>query len=40
MLLVDHEETMRVFKARGEGLIAADVVGQRVANCVPYSFNL
>lgn len=39
-LLIAHEETMRVFKARGEGLLPAEVVGLRFANCVPYCFNL
>ena len=39
-LLVTHEETMRVFKARATGLPPAKVIGLRFANCAPYSFNL
>jgi broad specificity phosphatase PhoE len=39
-LLVTHEETLRVFKARSEGLAPAAVVGLRFANCDPYAFSL
>ena len=39
-LLVTHEETLRVFKARGEGLTPSAVVGVPFANCVPYAFSV
>jgi len=39
LLLVAHEETLRVFKAWSEGLSASEVVDLPFANCVPYLFG-
>jgi probable phosphoglycerate mutase len=38
VLLVAHEETLRVFKAWAEGLEAAQVIGLSFENCRPYRF--
>lgn len=38
ILLVAHEETMRVFKAKGDGLLPKDFIGLSFANCEIYSF--
>ena len=39
-VLVAHEETLRIFQARGEGLALAAVVGRAFANGVVYAFEL
>ena len=38
LLLVAHEETLRVFRAWSEGLALEQVVGQAFDNCRPYGF--
>lgn len=40
VLLVAHEETLRVFKARSESLAPAQVFGLPFSHCVPYVFAL
>ncbi|MDJ0741010.1 MAG: histidine phosphatase family protein [Gammaproteobacteria bacterium] len=40
LLLVAHEETLRVLAARCDGLPLADQVGRPFANCVPYEFHV
>ena len=40
VVLVVHEETMRVIKARCEGLSLSSVVGQPFENAVPYRVDL
>jgi len=39
LLLVAHEETLRVFKAWSEGLSANQVINLPFLNCVPYGFD-
>ncbi len=39
VLLVAHEESLRVFKAWAEGLAATQVIGLPFENCVPYDFR-
>ena len=39
VLLVAHEETLRIFDAFFSGRGLADVVGKSFANCVPYVFQ-
>lgn len=39
VLLVAHEETLRVFRAWSEGLPLEQVVGRAFANCQPYGFG-
>ena len=39
LLLVAHEETMRVFKAWSENLDLKDVVGMSFENCKPFYFQ-
>ena len=39
VLLVAHEETLRIFAARYAALDLGEVAGQPYANCVPYVFQ-
>ena len=40
VLLVAHEETLRVIQARCEGLALSEVAGRSFENCRPYAFVL
>lgn len=40
LLLVAHEETLRMLDARSHGLPLAGVVGKAFAHCVPYEFHV
>ena len=40
VLLVAHEETLRILRAHCESIDLSEVAGQSFANCVPYFFQL